>query len=184
MAKLTAKVYGDALFQLAEEEGRVDEFFDAVKVTRQTLKENPELLSILDHPKIVKEEKVQVVRDTFGGRIPQELTELLCLLVEKQHVTEIVSVLDHILSEIKEYKHIGIAHVATAVPLSETQKKEIEQKLLDTTDYKEFEMNYETDPSLIGGIVIRIKDRVVDSSIKTRLYGLTRELSQLQVGEA
>ena len=65
------------------------------------------------------------------------------------------------------------------------QKDEIVKKLLETTHYVEIEMNYEVDASLIGGMVIRTKDRVVDSSIKTRLQKLTSELSkiQLKVGE-
>ena len=45
----------------------------------------------------------------------------------------------------------------------------------------QFEMHYDVDASLLGGMVIRIGDRVVDSSIKTRLYGLKKELSALQL---
>ena len=65
------------------------------------------------------------------------------------------------------------------------QKEQLVEKLIQTTSYVEFEMHYEVDAALIGGMVIRIGDRVVDSSIKTKLYDLTRELSniQLKVGE-
>ena len=59
---------------------------------------------------------------------------------------------------------------------SNRQKEEIEKKLLDTTGYKKVEIEYITDPSLIGGIVIRVGDRVVDGSIRTRLYELKRGL--------
>ena len=57
----------------------------------------------------------------------------------------------------------------------------IEQRLLETTEYVEFEMEYSVDPSLIGGLVIRIGDRVVDSSIKTQINELHRSLSKLQL---
>ena len=59
------------------------------------------------------------------------------------------------------------------------------QKLLDTTKYVQFEIHYTTDPALIGGMVIRIRDRVVDGSVRTRLEHLTRDLEriQLKVGE-
>ena len=71
------------------------------------------------------------------------------------------------------------------MPLGEIQKSNLVEKLLETTDYVEFEMHYEVDPSIIGGMVIRIKDRVVDSSIKSKLALLGSELSkiQLKVGE-
>ena len=74
-----------------------------------------------------------------------------------------------------------MAHVASAVELKSEQKAMIEQRLLETTEYVEFEMEYSTDPSLIGGLVIRIGDRVVDSSIKTQINELHRSLSRLQL---
>ena len=69
--------------------------------------------------------------------------------------------------------------------MSDAQKADVEKRLLQTTDYGSFVMNYQVDPELIGGMVIRIKDRVVDSSIKTQISKLTHELSniQLKVGE-
>ena len=57
----------------------------------------------------------------------------------------------------------------------------LEKKLLETTAYVAFEMHYSVDPALLGGMVIRIGDHVVDSSIKTRLYELKKELSSLQL---
>ena len=75
--------------------------------------------------------------------------------------------------------------MTSAVELSDAQKEATKKRLLETTRYVEFEMHYDVDKDLIGGMVIRIGDRVVDSSIKTKLYDLTRELSkiQLKVGE-
>ncbi len=64
--------------------------------------------------------------------------------------------------------------MVTAIELSGEQKEKVEQKLLETTSYEKFEMNYEVDSSLIGGMVIRIGDRIVDSSIRTKLYELSK----------
>ena len=55
------------------------------------------------------------------------------------------------------------------------------EKLLKTTDYVDFHMNYNVDESLIGGMIIRIGDRVVDSSIKTKLDELARDLKKVQL---
>ena len=71
--------------------------------------------------------------------------------------------------------------MTTAVPLKEEQCKRIEQKLLDTTEYTKMEMHYHLDESLIGGMVVRIGDRVVDSSIKTKLSELQKELLKVQL---
>ena len=66
----------------------------------------------------------------------------------------------------KEYKKIGTAYVTSAMELTLQQKQAVEQKLLDTTKYVQFEIHYTTDPALIGGMVIRIRDRVVDGSVR------------------
>ena len=80
-----------------------------------------------------------------------------------------------------EYKKIGTAYVKTAVPLSEEQKEKVLKRLLATTDYKEFRMNYSVEPELLGGMIIRINDRVVDSSIKTKLDKLAGDLKKIQL---
>lgn len=181
MAKLVSKTYGDALFAVALEENRMDDFFEAAKVVAEILHTNDEFGKLMNHPKIVKEDKVKIVEDTFGGRIPKEIVGMMTILVTKGRAEEMISVFEYFIDLVKEEKKIGIASVTTAVWLSDKQKAKVEQKLLDTTKYETFEMNYSVDASLIGGMVIRIGDRVVDSSIKTKLHELTRELRNVQV---
>ena len=71
--------------------------------------------------------------------------------------------------------------VTSALPLSEDQKKRVEDRLLETTGFVSLEIGYSVDPYLLGGLVIRIGDRVVDSSIKTRLEEIRRDLMKLQL---
>ena len=181
MAKLVSKTYGDALFAVALEDNRMDEFFEAVKVVADLLRTNEEFGKLMNHPKITKEDKVKIVEETFGSRIPKEITGIMTLLVTKGRAEAILSVFDFFINLVKEEKKIGSASVTTAVSLTDAQKAKVEQKLLDTTKYESFEMNYSVDESLIGGMVIRIGDRVVDSSIKTKLYELSRDLRKVQI---
>ena len=69
----------------------------------------------------------------------------------------------------------------TARPLTDVQKKAVAAKLLETTEYVDFQMNYSVDESLIGGMVIRIGDRVVDSSIKHKINELSKDLMKIQL---
>ena len=181
MAKLVSKTYGDALFAVALEENRMDEFFEAVKVVADILRTNDEFGKLMNHPKIIKEEKVKIVEEAFGNNVPKEIVGIMALMITKGRAEEMLSVFDYFIDLVKEEKKIGRAFVATAVELSADQKAKVEQKLLDTTKYETFEMNYSVDSSLIGGMVIRIGDRVVDSSIKTKLFELTRELRKVQI---
>ena len=185
MAKLVSKTYGDALFELALEENHLAEILDDVTAAVQALNENPDLSRLMNHPKIDKEEKVKLMEDIFKGQVSDELVGLMRMIVEKDHYKEMMNVFTYFIDRVKEYKNIGTAYVTSAVELTDEQKAAVEKRLLETTKYVEFEMHYDVDAGLIGGMVIRIKDRVVDSSIKTKLYDLTRELSkiQLKVGE-
>jgi len=180
MAKLVSKTYGDALFELAVESNQLDSFLEEAKGVCSILEDNQELNRLMNHPKIVKEDKIATLEAIFKGRVSDELVGLLRMLVEKDHYKETPAVLEYFIGQAKEYKHIGTAYVTTVMPLGEIQKSNLVDKLL-----VEFEMHYDTDPSLIGGMVIRIKDRVVDSSIKSKLATLSSELSkiQLKVGE-
>ena len=181
MAKLVSKTYGDALFELAVEAGQVEELLSEVKGVSRILHENSEFSKLMNHPKIVKEEKIKILENVFKGRISKELLGLMRMLIDKNHYNEIESVFAYFTEQVKEYKNIGTAYVTSAYPLSDAQKEQVQNKLLETTKYVSFEMHYGVDEGLIGGMVIRIGDRVVDSSIRTKLRSLTSELLKIQL---
>ncbi|MBP3475911.1 MAG: F0F1 ATP synthase subunit delta [Lachnospiraceae bacterium] len=181
MAKLISKTYGDALFELAVEENKVDVLLEEIEQLQEVLKQNEDFGKLMNHPKIDKEEKIQVAKNVFEGRISKELLGFLTIIISKDRYREIDEILAYFVAEVKKYKGIGVATITTAVPLKEEQCKKIEQKLLDTTEYQLMEMHYKVDASLIGGMVIRIGDRVVDSSISTKLNELQRELLKVQI---
>ena len=171
MAKLVSKTYGEALFELAVEEGREASLLEEIMALKKILKENPDFEKLMNHPKILK-----VLDRVFKGELSDELTGFLRIIVTKDRYKEIDAILDYIILEIKKKKGIGIAYVTTAVPLNEAKQKEVEQKLLATTAFKKMEMHFQVEEGLIGGVIIRIGDRVVDSSIRTKLYEMRRQL--------
>lgn len=181
MAKLVSKVYGDALFDAARESGRMDSIYEEVQSLQKILKENEDFRKMMENPKVMREDKESVIETVFGGRISDEIVGLMKLLIVKGRYSKIDSVFDYFIGQVKEEKKIGIAYVSTAVELTDVQKEQIVKRLLDTTGYESFEMNYSVDTSLIGGMVIRIGDRVVDTSIRTKLYELSKSLKKIQV---
>lgn len=181
MAKLVSKTYGDALFEVALEEDKLDQFLEEVKAVKAAVDENQDLFKLMSHPKVVKEEKIKVVEDIFSGKVSRELVGLIRMIVDKGHFEQIDSVFTYFIDEVKEYRNIGTAYVTSALELTDAQKSTIEKRLLETTKYVTFEMHYNVDAAIIGGLVIRIGDRVVDSSVRTKLADLTRELSKIQL---
>lgn len=181
MAKLISKTYADALFELAVEENKTTQLKEEVQELLAVLRENEEFGKFMNHPKIPKEEKTEALKNIFKGRIDQELLGFLITIVEKDRYGQIEDILDTFIDSVKEYNHIGTAYVTTAVPLSEQERQDVEKRLLDTTQYQTLECHYEVEKALIGGMVIRMGDRVVDSSIRTKLEKLERELMAIQL---
>lgn len=181
MAKLVSDTYGQALFDLALEKNALDETAKEADSVRKAFLANHELLDLLNHPKISREEKIQVAEKIFGDRVSDMIVGLLVTMIDKGRTGKIIDVLEYFLNQADEYRLIGKASVTSAVELSDAQKNDIVKKLISTTKYKRFNVNYTVDKNIIGGLVIRIGDRVVDSSIRTKLDSLSRELYGLQI---
>lgn len=181
MAKLVSATYGDALFEVAMEQNMVDVLFEEAKAVYDAIDGNKELVNFLNHPKIDKANKIKTIEDIFNQFVSKELTGLLVAIVQKDRAKELKGILEYYLNKVKEYKKIGTAYVTTPMELSDEAKKKVEKRLLETTGYVKFEMVYAVDESLIGGMVIRIGDRVVDSSIKHKLSELSRQLNKIDI---
>lgn len=181
MAKLVSSTYGDSLFDVAVELNKVDALYDEALAVLQTFKENEDLASFLSHPKIDKDEKIKVVENIFERFISREMTGFLVTIITKDRAKDIEDIFKYFIDKVKAQKGIGVAYVSTPIPLSDGMKAKVLKKLLETTSYKEFEINYTVDESLIGGMVIRIGDRIIDSSIKTKLMGISRELNKIDL---
>ena len=187
MAKIVSKTYGEALFQIILEKeqevaGSGEELYGESRQMMEILKANPQFDEVLMHPGIAKTEKLDVATKVFQGRISPELFEFLKLTITKDRYRELPAIMEYVSEKMKEYKKIGVAFVSTAVELSAVQKEQVTKRLLETAPFKSLEMHYSVEPELIGGMVIRIGDRVVDTSVKSRLNDLTKQLLQLQLG--
>lgn len=74
MAKLVSKTYGEALFELAVEENKLDALMEEVEAVIQVLDDNEDFVKLMCHPKICVEEKCSVLETVFHGRVSDELT--------------------------------------------------------------------------------------------------------------
>lgn len=130
MAKLISKTYGDALFELAVEEDKIDVLLEETVQLQKILAENEDFGRLMNHPKIIKEEKIKVAKTVFAGRVSEELFGFLTIIISKDRYREIDEILRYFVAKVKEYKGIGIATVTTAVPLKDSQCKEVEKNCL------------------------------------------------------
>lgn len=180
MAKLVEERYAQALLLAAHESGQIDAYQKEVEALLNIFEEEKELMQFLLHPGVEKEEKKAVLIKVFSGRIADDMLCFLELVAEKGHWNEIERILKEFLDKVKEFEKIGVVYVQTAAELDEEQRAAVKKRILETTDYRSVELHVTVDPDLIGGIIVRIKDRICDGSLRTRLETLSRELSKIQ----
>ena len=106
---------------------------------------------------------------------------LMVSVVEKGRQTDFVAIFEEFIRTVKEFKNIGLAYITSAIELDDEKKKQIEARLLETSKYEKMELEFLVDESIIGGLIIRINDRVLDSSISKRLYNIKRELLNIRL---
>ena len=180
MDQLIAKRYATALFEIAMENGQLDAYEKEVKTLLEIIKNENELLQTLGHPHILAEEKIDLLEKIFASTLSKDILGLMVMVVRKSREAHLVAILEAFVAMAKEAKHIATATVTSAVPLTEEQKAKIVQKLT-TSLGKAVELDTAVDPSLMGGLIIRVGDRVIDSSIAGKLNGLTSQLYNLQL---
>ena len=171
MAKLISKTYGDALLELVTEKGNIDDMFEEVRALSEILKDNPDYVELINNPRIDMDNKIDAIENVFKGRLSDDLTGFLVIVVSKGRFSEIDKIFEYFMDEVNKLKGVG-----TAMELSAEEKKKVEERLLQTTSYKSMNMNYVIDESLIGGMRIKIGDRVVDSSVSTKIAKLKQSL--------
>ena len=181
MAKLVSKVYGDALFELAIEQDKLESVRDEVQTVSQALKDNPDFLPTLMHPDMTMEKKQEMVRKVFSTA-SDDMMGLIDVMIRKNRIGELGKVMDYFEMRAKERLKVGVVMVSTPIQLSEEDRKKVEKRVLEVTDFASLEMKYIVDPALLGGMVIRIGDQVLDNSIRSKLDAMGRQLAAVRLG--
>ena len=169
------------MFSLATEEEKLDTIWNEVTTIRDSFVDNPEFIETLCHPEMTQEKRLSVLDEIFKDKVSDDVMGFLYVLVRKGRMGEIISVLNYFDELAKEYKKIGVVKVMTPMPLTDSQKEQVEKRILEVSEYETLEMHYELDENLLGGIVIRIGDRVLDNSSRTKWDTLSRQLFKVKL---
>lgn len=175
MVELVAKRYGTAMFELAVETNQVDATREQLAWIKDVLTSQEEFTMLLNHPKVSMANKIKMVEDTFGEHVSKDIIGLLVIVIHKGRGHHLFNIIEYCLEEIDHYNGIAKAYVESAQALSEAQVGAIKDKLEASTKKKVI-MHMSVNEDLIGGLVIRIGDRIVDNSIKGKMAAITKDL--------
>ncbi len=180
MAKLIAKKYATALFELAASEGLVEKYEQQVKAIYTALQDETDFMAVLKDYKITLEEKVSLTEKVFSENTMYPIVGLLVLLIKKGRQDSLLEVLDTFLDMVKKSSGIVKAVVISTLPLKSEQLQRVKEKLEASTKCQ-IELETIIDKSIIAGLVIRVGDKVVDASIKGEMQTLKKQLSELRL---
>lgn len=180
MAKLVAKRYAAALFNLAASEGVMAEYEEEVKMIVKILHDEPDFMAVLQDHKVTMEDKVSLIENVFTDKVSTPIVGLLVLLVKKGRQDEMLNVLETFLERVKTDSGIMKAVVTSAIPLKAQQISILKEKLEAGTKSK-IEIETIVDASIIAGLIVRVGDKVVDASYKGDMQSLKKQLSKLRL---
>jgi len=178
MEKLTVDLtYGQALFDAANDQGKIHEVWAEYKALSEIFSENPMLKKLFCVPTIADRDKKDIAEKIFGGRITKELLNFIFILIDKRRVYA----WDGIGKEYEKllWKKEGHAKgiIYSAIPIKGERLKAFEFKT-DVAINKRVQLENRIDKGLIAGVKIYVDGKLIDASVKSRLESMKQRIIQ------
>jgi F-type H+-transporting ATPase subunit delta len=171
----TARRYAEAAFSVASQENDTSLWLRDLQAVADAL-HDPDISNYFKDPKTTREDKLATINRIFGSSHPH-VTNLLRLLATQQRMFLLPAIAREFQQLYRESQGITEAKVTVARPVSDDERNEITRRLEAATG-KTVEAHIQVDPSIIGGIVVRIGDRLIDASVAGRLQRLRHEMAR------
>lgn len=174
MAKgVSGKRHAQAVFQIALEKNELSRWQADLETIASVLG-NPQVVAVLENPKLNLGQKREILQNTLPGIGPTAMN-LASFLVARNRLRIVPDLVAEFARLLNDYYGREQAEVTTAVPISDEEKEKIKRNLA-TIVGREIVLDLKTDPDIIGGLVARFGDKLIDGSVRTRLQDLRRSL--------
>ena len=167
--------YSRAMFLLAQEEGKLVEYGQELQSLFSDIEGTPELKAYLESPMIPRQAKQEAVQKIFGGELSPLVMNFLRLLLDKQRISALGEIVRQYENFANEAQGILVADVTTARSLSDSLGERLMAKLGEVTG-KKIKLRKHLDEKLLGGAVVRMGDKLIDGSLKSRMKALEAQL--------
>ena len=167
--------YAEALFKVVQAEGELDRVEDELFRFGKLLESNHELKQALSDQSIDKIQRVKVLDELLSDKVSPHTLGLLAFVVEQGRARQLPQILKGLSDLAAEARNSVVAEVRSAIPLDAKQRKELAAALSKATG-KKVEVKVLVDPSVIGGIVAKVGDTVIDGTVRRRLEQLKEQV--------
>jgi F-type H+-transporting ATPase subunit delta len=167
--------YARALFEVARAEGTIDEVEDELFRFARSYETSDELRNALTDEQIPAARRQSIVEDLLGGKATSTTTQLVSMVIGSGRGRDLPAIVDKLVARASSSKHLELAEVRSAVPLTADQESRLAAALANATG-KQVNLKVVVDPSVLGGLVATIGDTVIDGSVRTRIDQLKSRL--------
>ena len=171
-----ASVYARALFEVAQDQGKLDDVRDQLEEFADALDSNQEMQVFFFSPYFSTPEKVEGLDNVVTGAEPI-VQNFLKLLIEKNRMPAVFRV-RRVFDELwqRENKLLPV-EITSAIELDKKTVKQIGDRIGEETGQK-IELSEHVDPDILGGLIVRVGNSIIDSSIRARLDSLRRQVAK------
>ena len=169
--------YAKALFMLGAETGNGKEYRDGLGTVLEVFENNPQYPEFLSTFAIPLDERLNALETAFSGAVPRDVLSFLKLLCEKKHIGEFAQCVEQYNAMYDEICKVSKAVVTSAVELRDDEKTSLEKKLEKISGNKIL-VEYTVDKSIIGGLIVEMDGKIMDSSLRKHLKDVKDVISK------
>ena len=169
-----ARRYAAAIFDIAHKQNTIDRTLEDVQHIAE-LFSNRKIAFLLREPKVPAQRKEKAVRQALQGKVQPMSLNLTLLLIQRELVDYAPNIAAAFEQLVRDYRNEAVADVTTATQIDKTQTRTIQQALEERTG-KTIIVQPHVDPTILGGVIARVGDQVIDGSIRYRLSLLEQNM--------
>jgi len=174
-ARKAATRYARALFEDALARNAVREAAEDLALLDGVWEENPELVTLLGHPLVPLASKRELCREHLAARVRPEQMSFLDLLIRRRRVAMLPGIRESFQALVDDHQGVVRAGVWSAAPLTEEEQARLARGIAAVFGGTPV-IRTQVRPELIGGVTVRVKDSVIDGSVRTSLDMLAADL--------
>jgi len=180
---IIARNYAETLYALAEKNGgmaTVEEYASAIEEVAEMLRDEPTLRRFLETPRVTLDAKKAALRQAFTGRSDERFLRFLLIVLEKRRQ----SLLIEIAAEYRVLLDEAKGRVRAKVTLSEEPDEALERGIVETLQDrlgKAVLAEFQVDPTMLGGVIVRVGDEILDGSLRSRLVTVRRQMMRAEI---
>ncbi|MEY8442306.1 ATP synthase F1 subunit delta [Lactobacillaceae bacterium 24-114] len=170
-----ANRYSKALFELVDEDNKLDQTYQELTALRQVFNENRDLASILSGVQLSVNEKKSLIDDLKKG-FSQPVSNLIQMTFDYGRIENLVAIIDEFERRYEEKNKLLHAEVVTAIQLDKQQRDQLKAKLAKMFDANEVSLDEKVDPEILGGAIVRVNNKTLDGSLSSKIKQIRRLL--------